>query len=1340
MANNREHTEDFLFNDDDDHIFEDSFFYNLEKAANETAEVNINKRKVNNAFNVSELSCDEEISGFDKIMGRTWIYPTNYPVRDYQFNIIKAAILKNTLVSLPTGLGKTFIAAVIMYNFYRWYPTGKIIFIAPTRHLVSQQMEACYNICAIPRSDTIEMTGRMHFRKRIKNWSDKRVFFVTPQILYNDIRSGICPGDKIRCLVFDEAHKAQGKYPYCKIISTLTEKKCETYRVLALSATPGNKIANVVKILQNLRIAHLEIRSENCIDVAPYSHSRKIDTVIVPLGPELSNLRERYFKILDVYARKLKENNILSNDISNMNKGKLVMIYKDYLVKCADYPQRNSIIKDFVRLIRLFHGYELLTKHGTRIFLDFFDDHPESWMKLDDQLTGFLERLRCDLGLDTASLNTSILSKMPEGLQFGHPKFDKLKEIMINHFQTAKERGVDTRAIVYCEYRGCVNLVNCLLLQCRPLIMPQEFVGLGASGKGGKIVNSSKNQLRVMANFRAGLCNTLVATCVGEEGLDVGSVDLIVCFDVTTKSPIRLVQRCGRTGRERGGQVYILVTEGKEHQTLLDSKRQRDYLSKKILQSKEIEANLCKINPRMVPQDYMPQCQMMYITATKSVEENINSNAKKDQKGTQVVLSDKNTTAELNKTQFDALYPEECHESSHFQYKKDYSNLKAKSPIKKKKTKKKKGIPSPNKRDGDVRALFSTAVKSNKNYTNILKELGLQNQKSVPTSKIDMIVELNMDKSKNKSPCKSCDAIIDSKALEIFRKHNPEQQKPLTFLTSPILPDVNLLYKVDTNTIYDFVSNNKVTIDSQELGNDYLRTIECCSLEESKNNCVDDNIETQHFDFDVEDIFDIGSPEEANIAEEVNSKKTNDTLNYFGLVSIDDIFADDDSDNSVQFVSETRITEGNNNQNDIYVGPPSPSLLSGPYKETYVKSPIIPIKKPVNYNILKDSDNEKNKPIHNMSQASNESMFPITQLAEMIYKTKEDSKPDNNPVIEGINYLERARSISPILFTQADRTRASNINNTSNAEDSKTISESDSDGTDDYDFRHEITEISAIFKSGVNVQQEDKQKSSYFNENSKPINNDEQSLQNKIKNILSLNNNKINDIDKTVNLGSPLRSPLKENISPVKPKNQANIETACRVKCLTDIQKLKKVSNFNSEKPSLNNTNDHQEKYVGKNATKKPITNERKKKKNDYFFDLEAAVDKTGVSSDELSDETQGSIRDFICDDNLSQEDILSIYLQINNQNQVPDFKMPMPRLISGNESDDYERDSFCVDSNTLTIDNSLSELEIAELKLKNMRRKKRKRKRVLSIRDEAPNFVSKRRKRLRLSSDSESG
>ena len=67
--------------------------------------------------------------------------------------------------------------------------------------------------------------------------------------------------------------------------------------------------------------------------------------------------------------------------------------------------------------------------------------------------------------------------------------------------------------------------------------------------------------------FREGGYNTLVSTCVGEEGLDIGEVDLIVCFDAH-KSPVRLIQRMGRTGRKRQGRIIVIVSQGREEQVL----------------------------------------------------------------------------------------------------------------------------------------------------------------------------------------------------------------------------------------------------------------------------------------------------------------------------------------------------------------------------------------------------------------------------------------------------------------------------------------------------------------------------------------------------------------------------------------------------------------------------------------------------------------------------------------------------------------------------------------------------------------------------------------------------
>lgn len=103
------------------------------------------------------------------------------------------------------------------------------------------------------------------------------------------------------------------------------------------------------------------------------------------------------------------------------------------------------------------------------------------------------------------------------------------------------------------------------LARFRPLVKPMVFIGQSQSS-GGVVLKgfTQAAQLTVMKKFREGVYNTLVATCVAEEGLDIGEVDLIINFD-SGKNSNTQVQRSGRTGRKRDGRVVNLVTEGKEH-------------------------------------------------------------------------------------------------------------------------------------------------------------------------------------------------------------------------------------------------------------------------------------------------------------------------------------------------------------------------------------------------------------------------------------------------------------------------------------------------------------------------------------------------------------------------------------------------------------------------------------------------------------------------------------------------------------------------------------------------------------------------------------------------------
>ncbi|XP_055523945.1 uncharacterized protein LOC129717796 [Wyeomyia smithii] len=573
-----------------------------------------------------QLRRNDRYAGFDNNAGSSWIYPTNYPVRKYQFSISQVSLFQNTLVVLPTGLGKTFIAAVVMYNFYRWYPTGKVIFMAPTRPLVAQQIEACYKIMGIPKEDTIEMTGKQQKKNRSSLWREKRVFFATPQVVQADINNPEIefPIKNIKLIVIDEAHKAKGHYAFVEVVKGVADSN-KSFRVLALSATPGRTLQDVAEIVRNLLISHIEVRWENSIDVSPYTFRKNINTVVIPLGPKLTKIRDEYIRLVDPYVRRLLDANVLYGHAGSLNSGWLMHQRKRFQADClinrpANYSAINS---DFSACMSLYHGMELLIRHGVRAFLNYFD-HDDSnkekyFVLLDPHLRVFLSELREEYDSNPLVVGNSNVCAMPNGVvpaiaagknfDYGHPKFDILRRRLNDHFQNHPE----SKVIVFSEFRDSVAMIHQLLLQSRPIVRPKCIVGQGGTGSSAPLrAVTQKEQIAAMKDFRTGKFNTLIATCVVEEGLDVGEVDLIVCFDIS-KNHTRFVQRIGRTGRKRVGRALILVTEGKEHETLKEVLATKDKTNQQLAKSKDILNALYRQSPRMIPPEFDPKCVETFI-------------------------------------------------------------------------------------------------------------------------------------------------------------------------------------------------------------------------------------------------------------------------------------------------------------------------------------------------------------------------------------------------------------------------------------------------------------------------------------------------------------------------------------------------------------------------------------------------------------------------------------------------------------------------------------------------------------------------------------------------------
>lgn len=134
-------------------------------------------------------------------------------------------------------------------NFLVTLKLGVIIFMAPTKPLVDQQISACVDIVGLTDSDTVQLTGTVSTEDRENLWKEKRVFFCTPQTLSNDLTNKLCDPQRVVCLIIDEAHKATANYAFTVAVEQISSVN-SNFRILALSATPGTNardIQNVIK-------------------------------------------------------------------------------------------------------------------------------------------------------------------------------------------------------------------------------------------------------------------------------------------------------------------------------------------------------------------------------------------------------------------------------------------------------------------------------------------------------------------------------------------------------------------------------------------------------------------------------------------------------------------------------------------------------------------------------------------------------------------------------------------------------------------------------------------------------------------------------------------------------------------------------------------------------------------------------------------------------------------------------------------------------------------------------------------------------------------------------------
>lgn len=487
---------------------------------------------------------------------KKYVKPNSIEIRDYQINLANQAIAENCIVVLPTGLGKTAVALHIIAE-YLSKGTGSILFLAPTRVLVNQHYEFLKNNLTI--DDISIVTGEDLIPKRTKLWNNS-IVCATPEIARNDLNREIISPSQFSLVVFDEVHRTIGDYAYSGIASGFENSSA---RLVGMTATLPSEKEKATEILTRLKISSVAERTEDSPDVKPYTQETNTEWINVELPPELKTIQTLLKSALDERYDLLRKNGIRLAEQQSLSA---LLRIRQFVLN-----QNRRSAKPLFTAIRIHYALSMLEAHGITPFLKFCDRTKAK------KGVGVKDLFEVDPNF-TRSIQ---LAKEAQSKGIEHSKIPKLKEII---------ESVPGKALIFTSYRDSVDLIHKKLTE----------LGISAGiliGKAGDAGLKQKKQIETVQNFRDGLFRVLIATRVGEEGLDIAEVNQVIFYD-NVPSSVRHIQRRGRTGRKDAGKLVVLIAKNTIDETyywigkrkMSAAKSMGDKMIKVLEKNQEIES------------------------------------------------------------------------------------------------------------------------------------------------------------------------------------------------------------------------------------------------------------------------------------------------------------------------------------------------------------------------------------------------------------------------------------------------------------------------------------------------------------------------------------------------------------------------------------------------------------------------------------------------------------------------------------------------------------------------------------------------------------------------------
>ncbi|MBI4406837.1 DEAD/DEAH box helicase [Candidatus Micrarchaeota archaeon] len=461
--------------------------------------------------------------------------------RAYQLEAAGSVLQKgNTLVVMPTALGKTYVALLVLAQILN-KPGSRALFLAPTKPLASQQFEKIQETLELGEDAVCLLTGEIPPQERVPLLQNTRVICATPQAIENDVLAGRVALREFALIVFDEVHRAVGDYSYSFIAKQATSVSPSPL-ILGLTASPSSEREKIREICTNIGAKNVFVRSESDADVRRYVQPVRVEWEFVDLPQEIKEMRGDLTDILRDCVKELKQLGFLqSADLNTLNKRDVLALRGAILQNLSKSPSGFRALSVQAKTLSVMHALDVLDSQGLSALKAFLESiyKREKPTRASRELAGDFRLQKTIVKLDNL---------LAQGVD--HPKFSIL-EAMTQHAV-----GKGESVIVFAHYRDTVEKIVKLLNEKN--VAAAALVGRSLKNGSGM---TQKKQLGVIEQFKNREFSVLVCTSVGEEGLDLTSVDLVIFFEAVP-SEIRLIQRRGRAGRIKGGKVVVLVAKG----------------------------------------------------------------------------------------------------------------------------------------------------------------------------------------------------------------------------------------------------------------------------------------------------------------------------------------------------------------------------------------------------------------------------------------------------------------------------------------------------------------------------------------------------------------------------------------------------------------------------------------------------------------------------------------------------------------------------------------------------------------------------------------------------------